>query len=1066
MSLTQFAVKRPVAMSMIVLMFVVLGLYSYRMLGVDLYPNVNAPYISVSVSYPGAGAEEVESQILKPIESAVSSISKVDTISSQASEGFGVVIVQFSLSANADQSANDVQKKVDSVKGQLPDDAKDPVVIKMDFNAAPVMTLALKSSRPAQETYDLAEDVLKERLLKVSGVTDVKLIGGQKREIQVDIDKSRLEGYGLSVKKVSDLLKNENINQPSGRLDRPDLEYNVRVMGQFKTVKDVENIQIPLANGSKIPLKAIATVSDSLHEVRTISRVNGQPSIAAVVFKQSDASIVDVGDSVKQVLPSIEKDLPPDVQLVIARDFSDYVHNSLNGTRSSIIEGIITTALALFFFLREWRSMATVIIAIPTSLIATLMGMYFAGFSFNMMSLLGMALCIGILVDDSIVVLENIHRHRAMGKSAVDAALEGRAEIGMAAIAITLSDVVVFAPIAFMGGMVGQFFRQFGLTVVIATLFSLFISFTLTPMLSARFYMEEDPETKELKAKKRQASLYGLFLRKTSPITTRFWSILDRVSDRFSDFYMSSLHWSLRHRFTIIAVSLIAFVASLTLIPLGFVGFEFMPKSDQSELTINLEMPNGTPLYKTDEAAREIEAFVSTIPEVKYYQSSVGFSSGRGSSTSNANKAEVGVQLVKRAERNRTMWQIADQLREFSKTFTKGAMHVTESESGGGPPGSPIQLEISGPDYDQLMSIADQVKTIASGIPGAKELDSNFRLGQPEVQISIDRPRAASYGLTVDDISRTLRASLNGDTASVFRAGDDEYDILVRLQGLQTSSIEDLKRVTVTNSSGVHVPLSQIAEVKKGSGPTEIRRISRQRTITVTGNLNKNVPQNQYNTELSKRLEQLHLPAGYSIKQAGLSEELRKTGVELISAFLLSITLVYMVLAILYESLLTPLIRMASLPLGLIGALAALAITGKTINLFSGIGIIMMDGLVAKNGTLLIDYTNTLLERGKPLREALIEAGKTRLRPIMMTTFTMIFGMLPVAASVSEGTEVRSGMAVVLIGGLVTSTIFTLVVIPVFYTLIRDLLDWRKRRKLERLRKAVAKIESKSAASM
>ncbi|MZP29835.1 MMPL family transporter [Heliobacterium undosum] len=1063
MNLTQFAVKRPVAMSMIVLMFVVLGLYSYRMLGVDLYPNINAPFISVSVSYPGAGAEEVESQILKPIESAVTAISKVDKVSSQASEGFGAVIVEFELSADADQAANDVQKKVDAIKGRLPEDASDPVVIKMDFNAAPVMTLALKSHRPAQETYNLAEDLLKERLLKLPGVTDVSLVGGQRREIQVDIDKSRLQGYGLSINSVIRHLENENLNQPSGRLDQPDLEYNVRVMGQFKTIKDVENIQIPLPNGSKIPLKAIATVSDGLHEMRTISRVNGEPSIAAVVFKQNDASIVDVGDEVKKALPSIRKDLPPDVELIVARDFSDYVHNALNGTRSSIIEGIITTAIALFFFLREWRSMVTVIIAIPTSLIATLMGMYFADFSFNMMSLLGMALCIGILVDDSIVVLENIHRHRAMGKSAFNAALEGRAEIGMAAIAITLSDVVVFAPIAFMGGMVGQFFRQFGLTVVIATLFSLFISFTLTPMLSARFYMEEDPETKELKAKKRQASLYGMFLSKFRPFGARFWSMLDRLGDGFSDFYMKALHWSLRRRFTVIAVALLTFIASLTLIPLGFVGFELMPKSDQSELSVTLELPNGTPLVKTDDAVREIEAFISTIPEVKYYQSSVGFSSGHGGSSSSSHKAEVGIQLVKRAERERTMWDIADQLREFSKTFTKGTIRVIESESGGGPPGTPIQLEISGPDYDQLMAIAEQVKTIAAGIPGAKEVDTNFRLGQPEVQIAIDRLRAASYGLSVDDISRTLRSSLSGDKASVFRAGDDEYDILVRLQGLQTASIEDLKRITITNASGVQVPLSQVADVKKGSGPTEIKRIERQRTITVSGNLYKDVPQNQYNAELNKRLDQLKLPAGYSIKQAGLTQEMQEIGIELISAFLLSITLVYMVLAILYESMLTPLIRMASLPLGLIGALAALAISGKTINLFSGIGIIMMDGLVAKNGTLLIDYTNTLLERGKTLREALIEAGKTRLRPIMMTTVTMVFGMLPVAAAVTEGTEVRSAMATVLIGGLISSTVFTLLVIPVFYTLIRDFLDWRKRRNLEKLRKAVAKIETKSA---
>ncbi|MBC9785179.1 efflux RND transporter permease subunit [Heliobacterium chlorum] len=1061
MRLTEFAVKRPVAMTMIVLMFVVLGLYSYRMLGVDLYPNVNIPYVTVSVSYPGAGAEEVEKQVVKPIESSVASISKIKSTMSQASEGFGFVVVEFELSANADQAAIDVQKKVDSIKGQLPEDAKDPVVVKMDMNSAPVITLSVVSPRPIEETYDLVDNILKDRLLKVGGVTDVSLVGGKKRQLQVQIDKAKLEGYGLSVNTVVNRLDKENLNQPSGRLDRPDLEYNVRVMGEFKSVKEVEEIQIPLADGHSIPLKNIAVVKDDYEEMRTFSRLNGQDSIAVAIFKQSDASIVDVGDAVKKALPAIEKDLPPDVEVHIARDFSQYVHLSLNGTRWSILEGILTTAFALFIFLREWRSMLTVIIAIPTSLISTLMGMYFAGFTFNMMSLMGMALCIGILVDDSIVVLENIHRHRDMGKGTVEAVLEGRSEIGMAAIAITLSDVVVFAPIAFMGGMIGQFFRQFGLTVVIATLFSLFVSFTLTPMLASRFYMEEDPETKQLKAKKRQASMLGWVLRKIEPLSNRFWSLTERVGDRSSSDYMKALAWALKHRKTVIAAALAAVIASFTLIPLGLVGFEFMPKSDQGELTINLEMANGTPVATTDQAVKEIEAYLKTIPEIKYFQSSIG-TSGGGASAVGSNKANIGIQLYPKAERSRTMWQIGDELRVFAKKFTKGDIRVLESESGGGPPGTAIQLEVSGPDYDRLLTLADQVKTIAKETPGAIEVDSNFRFGQPEVQITIDRARASTYGLTVDDISRTLRASLNGDVATAYRTGDDDVDVLVRLNGVNKASVDELKRITVTTSSGQLVPIGLIADVKKGSGPTEIHRIDRQRTITISGNLKKGTAQSAFNSELNKRLEQLKLPPGYSIKQAGSTQDMEETGVQLISAFLLSITLVYMVLAILYESYVTPMIRMMSLPLGLIGALIALAVTGKTINLFSGIGIIMMDGLVAKNGTLLIDYTNTLVERGKPLREALVEAGKTRLRPIMMTTFTMIFGMLPVAAAVTEGTEVRSGMAVVLIGGLITSTVFTLVVIPVFYTLIDDFINWRKRKKMERLRKQVARIEAKA----
>jgi len=1045
-------------MTMIILIFVVLGLYSYRMLGVDLYPDINMPYVSVSVGYPGAGAEEVETQIVKPLESTLASLSKVKRTYSQASEGFGFVVIEFEMTANADQAALDVQKKVDAAKGRLPEDASDPVVMKADMNAMPVMALAVTSPRPLHETYQLADDIIKDRLQKLDGVTDVALSGGQDRLITVHVDKLKLEGYGLSINTITNRLSNENLNQPSGRLDQPEAEYNVRVLGEFKTVQEIESLQIPLGNGQNIPLREIARVEDGFEEVREYSRLNGEPSIGLLLFKQSDASVVEVGDTIKNALPAIQQELPPDFQVTITRDFSQFVHDALSGTRMNILEGILTTALALFFFLREWRSMMTVLIAIPVSLIATLMGMYFAGFSFNLLSLMGMALCIGILVDDSIVVIENIHRHRSMGKGAVQAAIEGRSEVGMAAIAITLSDVVVFTPIAFMGGMIGQFFRQFGLTVVIATLFSLFVSFTLTPMLSARFYMEEDAATRELKARARSVSVWGWLLARLRPLGARFWPRIDAFGLWVVAEYDYMLRWSLQNRKKVLALALAGFLASLTLVyPFGLVGAEFMPSMDQGQVSLALELPIGTPIEKTDEALKQIEAFLVTIPEIKHFQSSVGTSGGRAAISAGSNKGQIGIQLYPKEDRKRTMWEVGDQLREFGKTFPLGIITVSESENTGGPSGSAIQVEVSGPDYEVLLPLAEQAKQIIEATPGAKDVDMNFRMGQPEVQVRINREKAAAYGLAVNDIARTLRASLSGDTATIYRSGDTEIDVEVKIENLNKTDLSTLQHLTLTTANGTPVALNQVAEISKGSGPTEIRRVNRQRTITVSGNLDQAKAQATFSQDLSQKLTGLQLPPGYGIKLAGQDESMRETFRELFYAFGLSILLVYMVLAILYESVITPLIRMFSLPLGIIGALCALAITGNTLNLFSMIGVIMMDGLVAKNGTLLIDYTNTLRERGFALRDALMEAARVRLRPIMMTSITMVFGMLPTAMALTAGTEMRSGMAVVLIGGLITSTLFTLLVIPVFYTLIDDWGQRRKARKLARLQQAAAR---------
>ncbi|MHB9093906.1 MAG: efflux RND transporter permease subunit [Eubacteriales bacterium] len=1032
MNLTKIAIKRPAMMSMIIMVFVVLGLYTYNKMGVELFPAVNFPAVYVVTSYPGAGAEEIETQVTKPIEDQLASLSKLKKISSQASEGFTFTSLEFEMSADADQSAMDVQKKVDMVKGQLPEDAGDPVVYKFNMNDQPVLVMALQSHRPLYETKKIAEDMIKDRLQRIGGVADVSVVGGEKREIAISIDRAKLSGYSLSINQVINRLRAENLNQPSGRLDRPEAEYNVRVLGEFKNLEDIRNLDIPLGNGSTIPLSAVAEVTDGHQELREYSRVNGVSAVSMMVFKQSDASVVEVGERVKKEIVNIQKELPKDVKIIVSRDTSEFIRASLNDTRNSIIEGILTTALALYFFLREWRSTVIVALAIPTSLLAALMMMFFSGFTFNMLSLMGLALCIGILVDDSIVVLENIHRHLKMGKDPADAALDGRMEIGMAAVAITLSDVVVFTPIAFMQGMIGQFFRQFGLTVVFATLFSLFVSFTLTPMLASKLFRKDNGNGgsgsaiphDETTASGRK-SLMGLLWKRTAP-----WG------KKVKDHYISLLQWSLGHRKTVLVTVIVLFLASLTLPALNIIGAEQMPKSDQGELSVSLELPIGTPIGKTDAALLKVENYIKTIPEIKYYHTTLGSAGGMGASSAGSHLGRIGIQLYGKKERSRTIWEVGDQIRKWGAGFVEGKVTVSEADNMG-PPGGDIQIEVTGPSTEKIVDLADRVKTVVTGIPGAQDVDTDWRLGQPEIQVKIDRRRAASMGLAVDEVARSVRASLNGTVAGKYREGNDETDIMVRVSGLNKSDIEDIKTLPITTMSGAVVQLQQLAEVGPGSGPTQIKRIGRQRAITVNGNL-RGRALNEFVQEAKAKVDTIRLEPGYHINFTGQAEGMQETFADLISALVLSIVLVYMVLVMLYESFMTPFIRMMALPLGVVGAFLALAITGNSLNLFSMIGLIMMDGLVAKNGTLLIDYTHTLMERGLSLREALMEAGRTILRPIVMTTTTMIFGMLPTALALGEGAETRSGMAWVLIGGLTTSTLFTLIVIPVTYTIIDD----------------------------
>lgn len=1011
MNITRFAIKRPVGISMIIMLFVVLGLYSLQHIGVELLPALNTPYVTVSVHYEGAGTKEMEVQVIKPLEDALSSVAHLKHMTSIASPENARVILEFDFAANADIASIDATKQVNSVRRKLPDGIDEPVVLKRDINASPVLEIAVIANEPLADVYTKADNVFKERLQRADGVSEVQLYGGRNKEIAVEIDRNKLQFYQLALNQIVSAIKNENILLPSGTIYGDKTQSDVRLLAQYQNPAEIGKIQVKNSSNSPITIDAVADIEEKDARVNRYSRTNGADVISLSVYMNSDANIVNTAKSALAQLDSLRAEYPQ-YNFVVITDTSKYVSDSLHNTFGSLLEGLFTTGLILYLFLRGWRSTVAVIIAIPTSLIATFFAMYIAGFSFNMMSLMGMALCIGILVDDSIVVLENIHRHLHMGKTAELAAEDGRNEIGMAAIAITLCDVVVFMPIAFMTGMTGQFFRQFGLTIVFATLFSLLVSFTLTPMIASKLFT------------------HGLGEKKG-----KVWSFMDRLEQSAIVFYEQILRQCLSNQRKVAGAVLILFVASIALLPLGIIGAEYMPRTDESSFRVFVELPVGQNLEQTNQVVAKLEQFVSDIPEVTNYLSSVG--------SPTSNNGSLSVRLVGRKDRQRSVWEITDQIRSYAVKNLQGVtVRVSETQSsvagvsggmGGG--GAPVQIQLLGANMDNLVKANDNVKAMLGQIKGVKDVRSAYNEGLPEIQLSVDREKAKLYNTSVSEITQVFNSAIAGQTAGVY-ANDpnndgQDTDIRVRLKGSDGFTVSDLESIPIM-AGGKQISLGSVANISEGTGPVSLFRIDKQRAITLQANITDR-PLKEVLNDITARLTPEVLGEDISYRFSGQASSMNDTFSEMFKALALSLVLVYMLLAVLYESLLTPLIRMFSLPLGLIGSLLFLAITGNSINLYSLIGILVMDGLVAKNGTLLLDYTLTLMDEGATAFDAIIEAGKTRLKPIFMTTMTMVVGMLPTALAMTEGSETRVSMAWVLIGGLLTSTVFTLIVIPIVF---------------------------------
>ncbi|MBI2941821.1 MAG: efflux RND transporter permease subunit [Chloroflexi bacterium] len=1043
MGLTRLAVARPLTILMMICGLVVMGLVARSLLKVDRMPaNISFGFVNVSVGLPGAAPLDVEQLIVTVLEDGLAGLPGVQGINGSASEGRGNVSFQLAEGADADRTAIEAERRLAGLRGRLPAEISPPTVNRADPNAFPILNIVLSGRRSVAELYDLAVTQVEPALQSVLGVAEVNVFGGLQREVSITFDYAKLDAYGLSIQQITTALSRENISTPAGSLVEGRRTVNIRTFGQYQSIEEIGDVILastPTSSGTAaVYLRDIATIKEGFKEQTRLQRFNGQEAVGISITKQADANSLQVADDIQAALARVQRTLPPDVRLVVTNDSSRFTRAALDAVQFDLSLAVVLTALVLLLFLHTWRNVLIVILAIPTSLISTFLVMWALGFTLNMISLMALALMIGILVDDSIVVLENIHRHLRLGEGPILAALNGRSEIGLAAIAITLTDIVVYLPIAFMSGGIGRMFREYGLTIAAATLFSLFISFTLTPMLASRL----------LGAHEGDGPTGGRGDGATGPFAplTRFASGFTRAWEggysRLARFYGATLRFCLRARPLVILLAVVAIGAAYAMVYFRLLGTEYAPQEDDNQFNVSIQMPPGTAAAASEEVVRQVEAAVMRLPEVEAVFTSAGGGGGFGGGGGN-----ISVQLKPKSERERSVFQVVADVRRFTTGFPEASVIANvASPLGGGGGGFGIGIRITGEDYGTMASIARDVEQIARTVPGVTATRSAATAGLPEVRARLDRRRMAELGVNAQQVTTALRVAIAGTTVTQLRKeGARAIDVTVRAADADRLSLENLEMVPVATTASGIVRLGQVARLERSSGPASINRQDRLRTSSVNATV-ADRPIGDVARDLRQALATYSPPPGYQVSvSGGQVAQLDAAFVNLVQALGLSVLLIYMLLVALYESWLDPLAIMFSLPVALVGAFGALLITGNTLNLFSMIGMIMLLGLVAKNAILLIDYTRTLRSRGYSRNAALLEAGPTRLRPILMTTCTILFAMLPLALKLEAGAESRAPMAVVVMGGVTSSMLLTLLIVPVVYTYLDDLTSFVRR---------------------
>jgi hydrophobic/amphiphilic exporter-1 (mainly G- bacteria), HAE1 family len=1033
---TRVSINNPVMAVMVMLALVVLGGFSLQRLKVDQFPDIDFPTVVVSIDYPGASAEVVENELTVKVEEAVNTISGISQLYSRSYEGTAVIIVQFNLDLDGRKAADDVREKIAQIRGNFPDDVKEPRVQRFDPASRPIWTLALSSADGSQTASALTtwgDQVVKKRLENVRGVGSVTLVGAARREINIYLQSEALQAYGLAADTVMNAVRADSRKLPAGTLRASDSEKLVQIDARLVRPSDMGALIVARRAGQPVHLAQVARIVDGPEEVESLALLNGERTLALDVLKAQGNNTVEVVDGLNQVVAGLQAQAPPGMQLQVVRDSARPIRTSVNNVRSTLLEGALLTIGIVFLFLNSWRSTIITGLTLPISLIGTFWFMQMFGFSINMVTLMALSLCVGLLIDDAIVVRENIVRQVQLGHNAHDAALIGTQEIGLAVLATTLSIVAVFLPIGFMGGIIGKFFHEFGLTIVSAVLISMFVSFTLDPMLSSVWH---DP------AIEREGQPFvprGLYDHTLGRITHG----VDRASHRLGQGYQLALAWALRHGPTTLVVGVGSLVLSLLLV--SRVGTEFVPKADLSETTVSFYTPVGSSLAVTRERTRQVDAILRALPEVRYTLATINTGQALG-----RNQVNLYVRLVDRKDRQRSAEAMSVPLRaQLASVPGITVTHVGLLDAVGGQ--KPISLSLQGPDLDELKRLSRTLLPRLQTVPGLVDLDSSMKPDKPTVSVVVRRDLASDLGLSAGSVTAHLRALLTGATVGQWQAPDGQhYDVKVRLSPEQREQPADLAQLplqagSLADGSPRMVRLGQVANLQASGLPSQINRRDLNREVEFTANTSGR-SLGEVSADIKQVLAGVPLPPGYSTRFGGSTKDMQESFGYALSALAMGVIFIYMILASQFRSFLQPLALMSSLPLTLIGVVAALLLWRSTLNIFSIIGVVMLMGLVTKNAILLIDFTIRLREQGMARSAALMEAARVRLRPILMTTLAMVFGMLPLALALSEGSEQRAPMGQAVIGGVLTSSVLTLVVVPVIYGYLDDLAQWMARR--------------------
>ncbi|MFI5446804.1 efflux RND transporter permease subunit [Polaromonas sp. UC242_47] len=1049
---TRVSLKNPVFATMVMLAIVVLGLFSYQRLQVDQFPNIDFPVVVVTTEYPGASPEIVESEVTKKIEEGVNSIAGINALTSRSFEGQSVVIIEFQLQIDGRKAAEDVREKIASLRPLLRDEVKEPRVLRFDPASRAIWSVAvLPKTNPdkgkvgtvpsAVELTNWADQVLKKRLENVRGVGSVNLVGGSKREINIYLNPQAMESLGITADQVVNAVRNENQDLPVGAIRSLAQERVVKIDARMKRPEDFGKIIVARKSsgtgaGSAVTVDQVATIRDGSQEIDSLALYNGQRTLLLTVQKAQDENTIAVVDGLNKAIKDIQAELPPGTQLALIGDGSRPIRVAVENVRRTLIEGALLTVLIVFLFLNSWRSTVITGLTLPISIIGTFLFMNMFGFTINMITLMALSLCVGLLIDDAIVVRENIVRHVQLGKTPYQASLDGTQEIGLAVLATTFSIVAVFLPIGFMGGIIGKFFHEFGVTIVAAVLISMFVSFTLDPMLSSIWH---DPS---IEAHGRHHAPVTFYDKTIGRVTGWF----ERATDALAETYQHILRWSLGHKLATVGLAVVVFVTSLFMVPL--LGTEFVPKADFSETTLNFYTPVGSSLEATEAKAKQVETILGEFPEVSYTLATLNTGNAQGKMY-----ASIYVRLVDRKARSRSVDELSNVLRERLKQVPGITVtHVGLLDSVGG--GKQVEFSLQGSDLKELDRLTRLVTDKVKDIPGLVDLDSSLKPDKPTIEVDVKRDAASDLGLSVSQIAGALRTLVAGQTVGNWRAPDDQtYDVNVRLAPDARNAPQDLERLPFisstigSNADGTArtVRLGQLATVKEATGPNQINRRDLTREVAINANV-YNRSAGEVSADIRTALDGINFPPGYRYQFGGSTKNMAESFGYAISALVLAILFIYMILASQFKSFLQPLALMTSLPLTLIGVVLALLLFRSTLSMFSIIGIVMLMGLVTKNAILLVDFAIRMREQGMERSEALLLAARVRLRPILMTTLAMIFGMVPLAFALTEGSEQRAPMGQAVIGGVITSSLLTLVVVPVTYCYLDDFAQWLKRR--------------------